>query len=83
MIEIKTFAQVRELTGEANVSLTIAQANTVTVADIKTMLKARSPLWQDVLDDGVLCAVNQVLCDDSHQISDGDEVAFFPPVTGG
>ncbi|MEG3768590.1 molybdopterin converting factor subunit 1 [Alteromonas sp. 14N.309.X.WAT.G.H12] len=82
MIEIKTFAQVREITGEASVSLAIEQAQ-MTVADIKTVLKARSSSWQDVLDDGVLCAVNQVLCDDSQPISDGDEVAFFPPVTGG
>jgi len=28
-------------------------------------------------------AVNQTLVDFSHQIQDGDEVAFFPPVTGG
>lgn len=82
MIEIKTFAQVREITGEDRVSLAMEQAQ-ATVADIKTVLKARSSSWQDVLDDGVLCAVNQVLCDDSHPIRDGDEVAFFPPVTGG
>lgn len=31
----------------------------------------------------VYCAVNQRVVDDAHPLCDGDEVAFFPPVTGG
>jgi molybdopterin converting factor small subunit len=31
----------------------------------------------------VLCAVNQAMARPDSPISDGDEVAFFPPVTGG
>ncbi|MBU2977140.1 MoaD/ThiS family protein [Alteromonas sp. C1M14] len=82
MINIKTFAQVREVTQEAGFSLPLEKANS-TVADVKVTLRMRAPCWGEALDDGVLCAVNQVLCDDSHPVAEGDEVAFFPPVTGG
>ena len=42
--------------------------------------------WQfrQALDDGkLLAAVNQTLVSFDHPLTDGDEVAFFPPVTGG
>ena len=36
------------------------------------------------LEDGkLLAAVNQTLVSFDHSLTDGDEVAFFPPVTGG
>jgi len=40
-------------------------------------------MTEKALAEIVLVAVNQTLVDFSHQIQDGDEVAFFPPVTGG
>jgi molybdopterin synthase sulfur carrier subunit len=49
------------------------------------MLSARGGTWAEVFgrDQGVLVAVNQVLARPEAAIADGDEVAFFPPVTGG
>ncbi|OFC70872.1 molybdopterin converting factor subunit 1 [Alteromonas confluentis] len=82
MINIKTFAQVREITGEDSLALPLPDGCS-TVSQLKSMLAARSANWQQVLADGVLCAVNQELGDDDSQIKDNDEVAFFPPVTGG
>ena len=45
-------------------------------------------VWQqttakDNLPDKILIAVNQEYASDDAVISDGDEIAFFPPVTGG
>tara|TARA_B100000927_G_scaffold239569_1_gene200688 strand:- start:911 stop:1144 length:234 start_codon:yes stop_codon:yes gene_type:complete len=34
-------------------------------------------------DGTVLMAVNHVYVDSSYKLKDGDEVAYFPPVTGG
>lgn len=40
--------------------------------------------WALALEDGkLLAAVNQTLVSFDHPLTDGDEVAFFPPVTGG
>lgn len=82
MIRVKAFAQVREVTGEGDFTLSLTTP-TMTVADIKKMLSERSSLWHEAINAGVLCAVEQTICDDSAQVTDGSEVAFFPPVTGG
>ncbi len=45
---------------------------------------AQSDRWALALEDGkLLAAVNQTLVSFDHPLTDGDEVAFFPPVTGG
>jgi molybdopterin synthase sulfur carrier subunit len=48
-------------------------------------LIARGGVYAEVLAHGraVRMALNQDLCDESAVLSDGCEVAFFPPVTGG
>ncbi|MCZ6770650.1 MAG: MoaD/ThiS family protein [Proteobacteria bacterium] len=47
-----------------------------------------SSVWRELTDgqalpDGVLCAVNHTYCDLEQELKDTDEVAYFPPVTGG
>jgi molybdopterin synthase sulfur carrier subunit len=48
-------------------------------------LKKRSAGFEDALADmsGVRMAVNQEMADLDHRISDQDEIAVFPPMTGG
>ena len=42
------------------------------------------PLWEEVLgQDNIIRAVNQEVAEAGQVLRDGDEVAFFPPVTGG
>ncbi len=55
----------------------------VTVNDLQQLLSQRSEQWQKAFDSTILCAVNQAMVKPSHSLADGDEVAFFPPVTGG
>ena len=44
----------------------------------------RGPFWREVLNqDNLIVAVNQAITDSDCVIRDGDEVAYFPPVTGG
>jgi molybdopterin synthase sulfur carrier subunit len=46
--------------------------------------KTNGPAWGDVLtEDNIIRAVNQSVVEEDAVLSDGDEVAYFPPVTGG
>jgi len=60
-------------------------AQTLTILKLKAYLAKRSDVWQQMLLGKlkVRGAINHELVDDNAKISDGDEVAFFPPVTGG
>lgn len=53
------------------------------VRQLQAHLSSRGPNWQALSDTKVLCAVNQNLVNGDSPIAPGDEVAFFPPVTGG
>lgn len=81
MIQVLFFAQVRELIGVDRLTLDDEFA---TVEALRQALCARGERWELALEQGkLLAAVNQSLVDGSHPLSAGDEVAFFPPVTGG
>lgn len=82
MINIVFFAQVRELLGINKT--TISAENINTVQDIADQLEKQFPKWSMVAGENLcLCAVNQTLVGFSTKVKSGDEVAFFPPVTGG
>ncbi|MGL4723315.1 MAG: molybdopterin synthase sulfur carrier subunit [Scandinavium sp.] len=81
MIKVLFFAQVRELVGTDALQL---DSNAETVEQLRQQLAAKGDRWALALEEGkLLSAVNQTLVESSHPIADGDEVAFFPPVTGG
>ncbi|WP_260512761.1 molybdopterin synthase sulfur carrier subunit [Serratia fonticola] len=81
MINILFFAQVRELVGTSSLSL---PAQYLTVEDLRKSLCERGERWALALESGkLLTAVNQSLVAAEHPLYAGDEVAFFPPVTGG
>ncbi len=75
-VKVKFFASLREEFGRADDSVDYAPG--LTVADIWCALSAG-----DAMPEGVLAAVNMEHVKGNPQINDGDEVAFFPPVTGG
>ncbi|GKX54307.1 molybdopterin synthase sulfur carrier subunit [Leminorella grimontii] len=81
MINVVFFAQVRELVGTDTLSL---PAEYATVEALRQALCQRGNRWPLALEPGkLLMAVNQTLVTADHPLKDGDEVAFFPPVTGG
>ena len=83
MINVLFFAQVRELLGTAKLSLE-ARAQTQTAEALRATLAATDDQWAKVLtSDKLLVAVNQTISQWDTPVNDGDEVAFFPPVTGG
>lgn len=84
MIDIHYFASIRERLACERESLQ-ADASIASVSDVVAALVARhGQTWQRVLqDERVLVAVNQEVGSLQTPVHDGDEVAFFPPVTGG
>ncbi len=60
-------------------------AEVTTVGALLEWLKGRGPGYADALSDlqVVRVAVNQTYVDTSHPVGPDDEVALFPPVTGG
>ncbi len=81
MIKVLFFAQVRELTGTSQLEL---PAEYCDVATLRAALAQQNDRWALALESGkLLAAVNQTLVAMDHPLQAGDEVAFFPPVTGG
>jgi molybdopterin synthase sulfur carrier subunit len=83
-ISLRFFASVREALGTAHLPLELAD-DVTTVGQLRGLLIARGGAWADALGEGrpLRMACNQVMCDASAPLSEGCEVAFFPPVTGG
>lgn len=84
MIKIKYFARLSESLGVKNEELEYTN-ETSTAEDIIAGLTNRGEQWASEFsgDNKILVAVNQQMCERDATIKDGDEVAFFPPVTGG
>ncbi|ABV39001.1 molybdopterin converting factor, subunit 1 [Shewanella sediminis HAW-EB3] len=83
MINVLFFAQVRELLGESG--LQVEATDELSSAEtLRAALAAKDEKWGRVLaSDKLLVAVNQTISSWDTPVQDGDEVAFFPPVTGG
>jgi molybdopterin synthase sulfur carrier subunit len=75
-VQVKYFASLRETIGRSHDEVPFK--NQITVEEI----------WQQATQnmqrpDRLLVAVNQEYANFTKEVNDGDEVAFFPPVTGG
>ena len=81
-IHLKYFASIREAIGQGGESVT-TQASTLKA--LRDELNARGGAYAQTLAYGraVRMALNQEVCEESAALSEGCEVAFFPPVTGG
>jgi len=83
-IRILYFARVREQVGIAQEMLDL-DARTRDVAGLREQLIGRGAPWNAAFasDKSVRVAVNQDIARGDTAVKAGDEVAFFPPVTGG
>ncbi|UUM31319.1 molybdopterin synthase sulfur carrier subunit [Vibrio japonicus] len=81
MIKVLFFAQTRELVGTDELTV---DAQFETVEALRAHLATQEGKWDLALELGkLLAAVNQSIVPLDHALVEGDEVAFFPPVTGG
>lgn len=83
-VTVLYFARLREAVGRSSEQVRLA-AGAQTVASLRGLLRSRGGAWASELapDKPVRAAVNQDMADGDTLLSDADEVAFFPPVTGG
>ncbi len=84
MIKILYFARIKEALGLAQEAVSLPEAVS-DVSGLTTWLRQRGNQWQSELAPGkaLRVAVNQAMVGMDATIKDGDEIAYFPPVTGG
>lgn len=82
-VTVLYFASLREAVGLSREELTLETG--ATIGGVVDALRARGDRWADALAPGKTwrVAVNQQMAGLATPIKPGDEVAFFPPVTGG
>lgn len=86
MLKILFFGQLKDIIKTESLELDIIQSGKQlnTVAKLRSLLQEKGDDWNVYLAYGkALVAVNQEMTSDDVAINDTDEIAFFPPVTGG
>ncbi|HTM60234.1 MAG TPA: molybdopterin converting factor subunit 1 [Burkholderiales bacterium] len=83
-VTVLFFASLREQVGQPREELELP-ASVTTVGALREHLRARGGAWDAVFapNKPVRAAVNQDMVQPAAAIKAGDEIAFFPPVTGG
>jgi sulfur-carrier protein len=81
-VTVKYFASIREALGHGSETFETSATN---LAALRDELVARGGSYAQSLARGkaVRVALNQVMSEESAALSEGGEIAFFPPVTGG
>lgn len=80
-INILFFATIRDLIGQKRLTIELDEA-TITVEDVRNSLIEQYPAVTDNIRVA-LAAINEEFAFNKDTVKDGDEVAFFPPVSGG
>ncbi|MBY4676832.1 molybdopterin converting factor subunit 1 [Marinobacterium arenosum] len=84
MLTLVYFARIREQLGLDSEQLPLPAGVTTVGQLIEHLVAERGPRWAEVLQaPNLLVAVNQEMVDPQQPLGESDEVAFFPPVTGG
>ncbi|WP_026224610.1 molybdopterin converting factor subunit 1 [Methyloversatilis thermotolerans] len=82
-IKVLYFAALREALGSSGETVELPEGAT-TLAGVRAVIAGRGGAWTALAQmKNLRAAVNQRMADPDDAVTDGDEVAFFPPVTGG
>jgi molybdopterin synthase sulfur carrier subunit len=85
VVTLLYFASLRESLGCSREQVALPAHGTTTVSALVDELRNRDPRWTEAFAPGKQwrVAVNQQMASLATPVKPGDEVAFFPPVTGG
>jgi molybdopterin synthase sulfur carrier subunit len=83
-VKVRYFASLREKIGKEAEEIELP-AGVTTVAALRSQLRSRGGVYENSFSEKILlrAAVNQDMVQPTAAVKAGDEVAFFPPVTGG
>ncbi|WP_430434551.1 molybdopterin converting factor subunit 1 [Methyloversatilis sp.] len=82
-IKVLYFAALREALGSPGETVNLP-ADVTTLAGVRALIASRGGDWDKLAQmKNLRAAVNQRMAEPDAAVADGDEVAFFPPVTGG
>lgn len=83
-IKVLYFARIKESVNYSTEDIALP-SDVSTITALKNFLAQRGDAWTELFDgkQTIRAAINHELVDNMADINDGDEVAFFPPVTGG
>ena len=84
MLKIQYFAHLREQLGREYDDLVLPDG-IVNVAELIEFIKSADPAVKDIFESTpkILVAINQVVASRDSKVTQNDEIAFFPPMTGG
>ena len=83
-IKVLYFARIKEAVNYSSEDVDLPN-EIVNITLLKNWLSLRGEVWSNLFNGKqiVRAAINHELVDNMARFNDGDEVAFFPPVTGG
>jgi molybdopterin synthase sulfur carrier subunit len=79
-INVQYFARYRETLG---IDSEQVEGEFASIDALRLHLLEREGAWQVLAEQNLMCARNQEMCQLGEPLQAGDEVAFFPTVTGG
>jgi sulfur-carrier protein len=80
-IQIVYFAALAQTLGQRQETYSLGEP--MALADLRAELIQRGPPWAVLAEGHIKAAVNHAMAHSTTRVNPGDEVAFFPPVTGG
>ncbi len=84
MVKVLFFARIREQLGRAEMELDWEPGLASLQALEQRLVSLGGSDWADTFaEENLIRAINQAVVEPDSAVADGDEVAFFPPVTGG
>ena len=84
MITVLYFARLKESLNYSTEEMELPEGIN-TIVQLKALLARRGEAWANLFNgkQTIRAAINHTLVDNEAFVKNGDEVAFFPPVTGG
>ncbi len=80
IVSVRLFARLKERVGATQIDIDVQEP--ATVSTLLRVIYSQYPVLQQH-SSSLLVSINQEFADDSHPIAEGDEIALFPPVSGG